>query len=363
MATIRKRIRKDGLTSYRVEIRLKGIPPQRATFRRLTDAKKWASSTESAIRENRYFKTIESQRHTLTDLVDRFIEEVLPTRQKALKEYKRHLSWWKDQIGPYVLADVTPALIAENRGVLLKSSNGRGGSKSYATVNRYLAALSVAFSEAVNEWGWLDDSPMRKVKKYKEPRGRVRYLSEDETINGILIEGERTKLLRECKASENANIYTIVVLALSTGMRDMEVRGLKWNQVDLKSGRIILTETKNDEIRGVPLVGHALELMKERAKLRHINNTLVFPGKKGNKPAYIQKPWRAALKASGIEDFRFHDLRHSTASYLAMNGASIAEIAEVLGHKTLQMVKRYSHLSEAHTTGVVASMNAKIFGE
>jgi len=76
----------------------------------------------------------------------------------------------------------------------------------------------------------------------------------------------------------------------------------------------------------------------------------------------LRAPWLAALKKAGVADFRFHDLRHSAASYLAMNGASLAEIAEVLGHKTLQMVRRYAHLSEAHTAGVVSRMNAKIFG-
>ena len=77
----------------------------------------------------------------------------------------------------------------------------------------------------------------------------------------------------------------------------------------------------------------------------------------------VRTSWEYALRGADIENFRWHDLRHSTASYLAMNGASLAEIAEVLGHKTLQMVKRYAHLSEQHTAGVVASMNEKIFSE
>ena len=80
------------------------------------------------------------------------------------------------------------------------------------------------------------------------------------------------------------------------------------------------------------------------------------------KPMDLRKAWEAALQQADIEDFTFHDLRHSAASYLAMNGASLNEIAEVLGHKTLAMVKRYAHLSETHTTGVVASMNERIFG-
>jgi integrase len=204
---------------------------------------------------------------------------------------------------------------------------------------------------------------MRKVTKPKEPRGRVRFLCEDTTSpDGKTLEGERTRMLRACQGSSNPYLYPVVVLALSTGMRQGEIMGLKWDDVDLHQGRITLHETKNGERRVVPLVGKALELLKEHGKVRRIDTPLVFPGRvKATKPIDLRAPWVAALKEAGIEDFRFHDLRHSTASYLAMNGASLAEIAEVLGHKTLQMVKRYAHLSEAHTAGVVASMNARIF--
>jgi integrase len=139
--------------------------------------------------------------------------------------------------------------------------------------------------------------------------------------------------------------------------------------VDLHQGRITLHETKNGERRVVPLAGKALELLQAHAKVRRLDTPLLFPSKVRDPktkvpvgPMDLRTPWENALKTAGIEDFRFHDLRHSAASYLAMNGASLAEIAEVLGHKTLQMVKRYSHLSEAHTAGVVARMNARIFG-
>ena len=126
---------------------------------------------------------------------------------------------------------------------------------------------------------------------------------------------------------------------------------------------IRLLETKNNERRVIPLKGHALDLLRERARLRQIHTDLLFPSQqKPHKPLLIHKAFRDAVRQAEIEDFRFHDLRHTAASYLAMNGATLAEIAEVLGHKTLQMVKRYAHLSEAHTAGVVASMNEKIFG-
>ena len=139
---------------------------------------------------------------------------------------------------------------------------------------------------------------------------------------------------------------------------------LTWDVFDLSLGRAILHETKNGERRAVAITGHALEVLKELNKVRRIDCNLLFPAKESTpqKPMDLRSPWETAVKIAELQDFHFHDLRHSAASYLAMNGASLAEIAEVLGHKTLQMVKRYAHLSEGHTARVVASMNDKIFG-
>lgn len=357
MASIEKRTTDDGETSYRVKVRIKGFPVQTATFERVTDAKKWAQSTESAIRENRHFKTSEAKRHTLAELLDRYARDVLPTKPKTAPFQARQLNWWKAEIGSYALADVTPALIVQYRDKLAAGITVRGKPRNPATVNRYLAVLSHAFTVAVKEWQWLDDTPMRKVTKGREARGRVRFLSDD----------ERPRLLKACKESPNAYLYPVVVLALSTGMRSGEIMGLTWDVVDLNQGYAILHETKNGERRRVAITGHALDQLKEISKVRRIDSKLLFPSKetspqKPQKGMDLRAPWLAALKVAGIEDFKFHDLRHSAASYLAMNGASLAEIAEVLGHKTLQMVKRYAHLSEGHTHRVVESMNNKIFG-
>jgi integrase len=353
MASIEKRNTDSGEVSYRVKVRLKGYPIQTATFERLTDAKKWAQHTEAAIREGRHFKTSEAKRRTLAELVDRYTRDVLPAKKDGAKQAAQ-LAWWKEQIGAYALADVTPALIVEHRDKLAGGITIRKKQRNPATVVRYMAALSHAFTVAVKEYGWLEDSPMRKVTKPKESRGRVRFLSDD----------ERGRLLDACRESSNPNLYPVVVLALSTGMRSGEIMRLTWNDVDLIRGRAILHETKNGERRAVPLTGHALEQVAALSKVRRIDTNLLFPekGNKPKKPIDLRTPWETALKNAGIEDFRFHDLRHSCASYLAMNGASLAEIAEVLGHKTLAMVKRYSHLSEGHTSRVVESMNRKIFG-
>lgn len=356
MASIEKRTSAEGETSYRVKVRLKGHPVQTATFERITDAKKWAGQTEAAIREGRHFKTAEAKRHTLAELIDRYARDILPTKSEKTSNrqaQQQQLDWWKEQLGAYTLADVTPALIGEKRDILAAGKTIRGEQRSPATVNRYLAVLSHAFSVAVNEWGWLDDSPMRKVRKMREPKGRVRFLSD----------AEREKLLAECRKNKQSRyLYPVVVLALSTGARYGELINLRWDAVDLARGMIVLHETKNNERRVLPLTGHALELMQAHAKVRRLDTTLVFPNRKGDKPSHIRTAFETALKRAGIEDFRFHDLRHSAASYLAMGGASLAEIAEVLGHKTLQMVKRYAHLSEAHTSKVVAAMNERIFG-
>ena len=352
MASIEKRTNPDGAQSYRVKVRLKGYPIQTATFRRLTDAKKWATHTESAIQEGRHFKTAEAKKHTFAEMVDRYVKDVLPTKPKQAAKQSQQLGWWKDRLGGHLLSDITPALIVQYRDELGSGETCRGTKRSPATVVRYMAALSHAFTIAVNEWQWLEDSPMRKVKKPKESRGRVRFLDDD----------ERARLLQACKESSNEWLYMCVVLALSTGMRRGELMGLKWRDINLKAGYLILHETKNDERRRIPLAGHALDLLQVHAKIRRLNNDLLFPGKNPSKAIDLRKPFETALKSAGILDFHWHDLRHSAASYLAMNGASLAEIAEVLGHKTLQMVKRYAHLSDGHVSSVVESMNAKIFG-
>jgi integrase len=345
MATIETRTTDTGEKSYRVKVRLKGYPAQSATFDRLTDAKKWAAATESAIREGRHFKTAESKKHSFNDLVVRYYAEVLPHyNEKEQKERKSRLEFWRKAIGSCLLADITPALINEHKSRMTQSA---------ATVDKYIKNLSHAFTVAVDDWGWLEGNPVKKVKSPKLPRGRVRFLDD----------GERQRLLTACQQSSNKQLYLCVILALSTGMRQGELMGLKWQDVNLKDGFIILHETKNGERRRVPLAGHGLELLLEHAKVSRRDTDLLFPGNiHKDKPIDLRKPFETALKAAEITDFHWHDLRHCTASYLAMNGASLAEIAEVLGHKTLAMVKRYAHLSDGHVSNVVASMNAKIFG-
>jgi len=328
-------------------VRLKGHSPQRATFRRKTDAKKWVQDTESAIRDARYFKSSVALKLTLNELLDQYIDEVL-SEQKDWRNRKRQLEWWRNQIGHLVLADITPAEVSRLKSVLSNETTKSGKKRAASTVNRYLAALSHVLSVAVKEWHCIDQNPVFSVSKLSEPRGRVRFLDEH----------ERRSLIEACKTSDESVLYPIVLLALSTGARKGEILGLRWRNIDLDRRIAILDDTKNAEIRPLPLVGEAFDQLERLSKVRRIDTDLVFPGRTG-KPIAIDKVWREALRVAGITDFRFHDLRHTAASYLAMSGATPTEIAAILGHKTLQMVKRYAHLGDSHVADVVSRMNHK----
>lgn len=350
MASIQRRVLTDREgkqhTTYRVQIRRRGFPPVTATFDRKTDADKWARETEADMSRRRYFPHHEAERHTLADLIERQLETVKADRPHDYERQRVILGWWKDKLGAYTLATLTPDLIGRHRDKLQNDEGFAPG-----TVNRYLSALSKGFSNAVREWRWLPDNPLRHVSKKSEPRGRVRYLDDE----------ERVRLLEACRKSEYTPLYLMVLFAVTTGMRRGELLGLRWSDIDLDRNVAVLHNTKNGDRRSVPIVPEVAELLREHGKVRRIGNDLVF---KSDDPAEVwtfDKAWYAALKKAKIKDFRFHDLRHTAASYLAMSGSTTAEIAAVLGHRTLQMVKRYAHLSDQHVGTVVQRMARKYF--
>lgn len=364
MAVIERRVSASGAVGYRVRVRLKGAPEETATFKRRTDAKAWAQRIEVAIREHQYFPKRATRTKTLSEVIDRYTEEVLPGRSKGRKKLEALLARWREELGDYALTEVTPSRIAAVRDRLAGETTKRQGTRSPATVNRYLGALSHAFTVAAREWEWVGANPVRRVARLREPRGRVRALSDR----------ERTRLLEACQKSRDKRLHPLVVLALSTGARQGELLRLRWRDVDLARKVAVLQETKNGDRRPLPLSALAVQALQALGQVRRLDADLVFvarkrrrrladraeqPGAGRGVARFPQRAWEAALRRARVDDFRFHDLRHSAASYLAMSGATLAEIAEVLGHRTLAMVKRYSHLTEAHTAGVVERMNER----
>lgn len=353
MASIDRRVGRTGETTYRVRVRIKGRPAQIRSFTRLTDAKRWAQRTEVELRAGRHLPSSESVRHTLAELIARYERDVLPDHRPNERRVRgAQLRWWADRLGPYSLAEVTPSRIAEARDGLRRGEGPTGQEVSLATCNRYLAALSHVFTMAVKEFGWSSENPVSKVRRLREPRGRVRFLDED----------ERERLLASCRNSPDRRLFALVLLAIATGARQGELLALRWRDVDLARGVAIAHHTKNRERRVLPLAEPAVRALEELGRVRRVDSDLVFAGRRNGKALFPKKAFAAALAEAGIEDFRFHDLRHTAASYLAMSGATLAEIAEVLGHKTLSMVKRYAHLSDAHTASVVNRMNERFLG-
>jgi len=360
MAYIQKRVSKGGKVSYRVQVRIKGHPIQCATFTKLTKAKDWADKMDVAIKEGQHLAIVESRKHTLAELIDRYKKDVLATKQKPQEYVKQHLSVWRELLGDYSLIAIKPDLILKARDEIAAQETPRGGTKTPATLNRYIASLSVVLSYGYKNLEWLEVNPIEKIKKYSEPRGRVRYLDDD----------ERERLIAACKASKNPVLYPAVIMAITTGARQSEILNLRWDDIDLDAaptaGRAILQMTKNNERRTLAIVEPALSAMRE-LKAKNKGGQYAFYARRETGEehrANIMASWYSALKTAGIDNFRFHDLRHTCASYLAMNKCSLAEIAEVLGHKTLQMTKRYAHLSDDHKQGVVERvMSQGIFGK
>jgi integrase len=206
-----------------------------------------------------------------------------------------------------------------------------------ATVNRELSLLKHMFSKAV-EWSKVRDNPTRRVKLLKGEVQRVRFLMPDEI----------QMLLSNCPD----HIKPIVTLAVHTGMRKGELLGLKWDQVSFEQGIITLTETKNNERRDIPMDQTVKATLKALEALER-ESPFVFCNEEGRNFEDIGRSFETALRRSGIEDFRFHDLRHTFASNLVMEGVDIMTVKELMGHKTLEMTLRYSHLAPNHKTRAI----------
>ncbi|MEW5424072.1 tyrosine-type recombinase/integrase [Amorphus sp. 3PC139-8] len=375
MATIQKREGKRG-PSYRVMVRMKGFPDQVRTFKRLTDAKQWAQETESGIRKGEFKNVVRTAAaKTLQDVIDRFRAEVFVHRAESTKRAEASfLNYWERELGPYSLAYITSDLVSEKMRALAAEGDSRRKTKgtdgkarkpqkpkSPKTLKHYRDELALLFKYAI-QWGWTASSPLDGVNKITKIRNeRTRYLDDD----------ERALLLKACQESDNPQLYPVVLLAISTGARRSEILSLTQADVNLERGTAILRNTKNGDTRVAYIVPQILPAIRDQiayakalyGKLHEPPETQwLFPRRDGRGPIDIRKAWENARDAAGLADFRFHDLRHSTASYLAMNGASLVEIAEVLGHRTLQMVRRYAHLSDSHIKDVVGRMNNRYLG-
>lgn len=347
---IETRIGIDGKISYRAKVRLKNLKATK-TFHRLTDAVRWKQQTEADARRDQYTETPQSHKRTFGELIDRYIETVLPRKSNtAQKKQKPQLLWWKEQIGNKILKDVKTPLIVEIRDRFLTGTTYRGTKRSSATINRYLAVLSHVYSIAIDEWQWIKESPVKKLK-LKESEGRIRYLSDE----------ERDRLLKACKESNNKYLNVIVHIALATGLRQSEILELEYSRINWEKDNCLITikDTKNGRPHCIPLVGIAKSYLAEHSKSRRLDTDLVFPATKGLKPrrATIRTAWEEALKKADVKDFNFHDLRHTAGSWLAQANISGPIIQNILNHKSSNITARYIHFGNNHIKDALEKMN------
>ena len=341
-----------------------GFPSRTASFPTRRQAERWAKTVEAEMIEGKHFRGIEARRRTLGGAIDRYIAEELPKKADA-RTRRIRLLWWKEKLGSLKLAEVTPAILVEYRGLLtretfirakpeLRRSTLRGKeapqhTRSAATVNRYLAYLSHVFTIARREWHWISNNPFDGVGKFSESKGRVRFLSEE----------ERERLLAE--TARDPVLHVAVVLALATAARAGEITNLRWSDVELKEGRVLLRKTKNSQPRSVWLHGEARRMLMEHAKVRRLNDDRVFVSATGKLYRH-RPPFTAACKAAHIRNFTFHDLRHSAATYLAREGATEQQLKAIGGWKS-NVVSRYVHLAAEDARAIVEKMNNKILGK
>jgi integrase len=270
----------------------------------------------------------------------------------------QRLTWWVEQIGTLTLQDVTDdhlhvalEALASHAARTWAGHDAEGKAVfrakrkaiAPATVNRYAAALSAVFTWAIRRRiapkGW--DHPGRRIERREEADGKTRFLSD----------GERERLLKACRASKWPRLYLLALLALTTGARKGELLGLRWSEIDLVLRVAMVGRTKNGDPRTLPLIPAVVEQLR---RFEGAPGALVFPSKRRPDQAYaIELRWAQALREAKVREFRFHDLRHSCASYLAQHGATLLEIADVLGHRQLQMTKRYSHLATSHKSAMI----------
>jgi integrase len=278
----------------------------------------------------------------------------------AGRDTTRHqrLGWWVARVGSVPLVDLSDDLIfsaleylSGQRGRYFagKDADGRPVLKAKrkplapATINRYQAALSAVLTWAqrrrITPKDW--HNPCRHLELKPERNEIVRFLSDE----------ERAALLRACKASKWSPLYALVLMGLTTGARRGELEALRWADVDLERFEATVHRSKNGDRKVLPLVPAVVE---ELARLKGKADALVFPSRRRPDVAFNFTPaWERALKAAAVRNFRFHDLRHSCASYLAQSGAPLLDIAEVLGHRQLSITKRYSHLTVKHKAELV----------
>ena len=336
MSTIQKISRAKGIV-YRVLIRKKGMKAITKTFPTKKEAIRFSQKIEGSIQEQIAFTSLDNKL-TFKELAGYYI--VKECTIKRPQEQASKLEFWVKHIGIKQVNNISSSDIYNTLDCLPDHL-------SNATYNRYKAAASVVFNYACRQYN-LPSNPVGLIPSKPEDNHRVRYLSSS----------ERKRLLNACIEAPWPKLYLLVLMAITTGARRGELLGLRWNDIDFERQTAYVQTTKNGQPKVLPLTD---DVIKELTRFKQQDDSLIFNSEiKPDKALCFNKQWKKALNEAEVDNFRFHDLRHTTASYLAQSGASLLEIADVLGHKQISVTKRYAHLCINHKAKLINNVMSNL---
>jgi len=299
-------------------------------------------SRKNAVKEGKGVPDVKRIRnYTFNELAEQYL--VWAERQKSYENKVSYIKQLKERFGPLPLRRFNTMLVEQYQTERLRS-----GSKP-STVNRYIACIGHMFRKAT-EWRMVEESVSKEVhiKMLPENNRRLRYLSKEEC----------TRIVNSCAP----HLRPVVITALNTGLRRSSILGLTWDRVDLQNGFILLDVTKNGERLEIPINSTLRDTLK--GIVRRLDSPYVFHDPAtGKQLRWIKTSFTTALKKAKIHDFRFHDLRHTFASQLVMNGVDLTTIKELLGHKDLKMTLRYAHLAPGHKVNAVEILAGVLTGK
>jgi integrase len=325
-------IRKLPSGKWNVRITRKGYPLQTKSFTTRSDADKWGRTIESEMDRGCFVCRSEAEATTLAQALERYRREVTPKKKGASREADRIGVWLRSDLAARSLASLRSSDFAAYRDKRLAVAASN-------TVRLELAIVSHLFTIAAQEWGIAVVNPIQSIRKPKGSNARSRRLEGD----------EEQRLLAACAG--HPYLSRLIVLALETACRQSEIVLLDWSEVDLKQSVIKKDTAKNGEGRIIPLTKRARSVLPPSCA---VGTATKGKGKRSVTaplgrlfPVFPRKAWETALKKAGMVNFHFHDLRHEAVTRMFERGMNQFEVAAVSGHKTMQMLSRYTHLKPA----------------
>ncbi len=322
---------------WNVRIRRKGLPPLSRSFSTKSAAEAWARATEASIEAGTWKDDSEARSTSLRELLSLYGKKVVPTKKGRLPDEARIRTLMADPLSRYTLSHLDTAALARWRDARL-----RAGAKG-STVNRELNLISSVINWARKDLMIEVDNPVAHMRRPKNPPGRDRRLEpgEEERLLAALVSYRESRPGPSrtgdyARGTRNRFIKPIVQLALETAMRQGEILELRWEHVDVRKRIAFLPSTKNGDSRTVPLSSRAIAVFDS---LTPQSEGRVFP----ISADALKRAWKRATANAGLEDLRFHDLRHEATSRLAEKLPNVIELSAVTGHKDLKMLKRYYH--------------------